>query len=446
MNNIMAHSASPKDYWQAARWTGKRAWKGWVSGGLMTLAASWCSAQPLALADLIETGVLNHPNLKAGLAAQRSAQRSLEAAEWQRYPTPSLSIEGVKASGNDTTYQADDKVTTLRLSQPLYTGGALTAQIDRAKAQLKIAQANVLEARQQLSLQVIQSYADWLSAELKTQAWRRSLVLHEKLLQTAKNRISQGVSSASDLSLVQGRLDATAAEVFSASLQAELALNRLREQLDMPLPADQLSLQPAAPFIGDLQLESLLQDAEAQSPALQRIHAQVGVQRAGTQEREAALLPDIALRVERQIGHFSISNTSPENRVFLSVSTKLGAGLSSMSAIASAKALEDSTEMETLGQRRALREQIVHAYRLHKSIPERKRLLTSALASSQLALESFERQFAAGRKSWLDLITAARDVAMHEAQMADLTGTEIQTAWQLKTLTANDLPAMDTQP
>jgi adhesin transport system outer membrane protein len=108
--------------------------------------------------------------------------------------------------------------------------------------------------------------------------------------------------------------------------------------------------------------------------------------------------------------------------------------------------LEDSTEMETLGQRRALREQIVHAYRLHKSIPERKRLLTSALASSQLALESFERQFAAGRKSWLDLITAARDVAMHEAQIADLKGAEIQTAWHLKTLTASDLADMDTQP
>jgi adhesin transport system outer membrane protein len=446
LNNIMANSVSPKDFKQADRGTGYRAWRGWLSGWLFMLAASWCSAQPLALADLIETGMQNHPNLKAGLAAQRAAQRSLEAAEWQRYPTPSLSIEGVKASGNDTSYQADDTVTTLRLSQPLYTGGALTAQIDRAKAQLRIAQANVLEARQQVSLQVIQSYADWLAAELKTQAWRRSLVLHEKLLQTAKNRINQGVSSASDLSLVQGRLDATASEVFSASLQAELALNRLREQLDMPLPADQLSLQAAAPFTGELHLDSLLQDAETQSPALRKIHAQAGVQRAGTQEREAALLPDIALRVERQIGHFSINNTSPENRVFLSVSTKLGAGLSSMSAIASAKALEDSAEMETLSQRRALREKIVNAYQLHKSFPERRRLLSSALASSQLALESFERQFAAGRKSWLDLITAARDVAMHEAQIADLKGAEIQTAWHLKTLTASDLADMDTQP
>jgi len=50
-------------------------------------------------------------------------------------------------------------------------------------------------------------------------------------------------------------------------------------------------------------------------------------------------------------------------------------------------------------------------------------------------LESFERQFNAGRKTWLDLMTVAKDVAQNEMQLAELRGAEIQTSWHLHILT-----------
>lgn len=392
-------------------------------------------SQEYGLPELIQLAINNHPLIKSAMSAEQAARKNIESVEWQLYPTPSITIEGVKSSATDINYRGDDKVTTLRLSQPLYNGGSHGAQLDRAKGNLKVNQANLRETSLQIAQRVVQYYADWLSAELKKQSWTKSQVIHEKLLQSAKNRISQGVSAPSDFILVQGRLDATKAEVFSATLQAELALNKLKEQLELPISTSRLQTNPASPLNPSSSLDNLLLDAEGFSPTIERAKAQVLIAQANASERQSALLPDVNLRVERQIGNFAIANTSPENRVFISLTTKFGAGLSSFSNIAAARALEESSQLEIQTQRRIIREQVVNDYTMSKSYKERLQTLTRSLEASQAVLDSFERQFASGRKSWLDLMTIAREVAQNEAQIADIKGADIQTAWRLHILT-----------
>ena len=398
------------------------------------------------LPELIQHAVNNHPLVKSAMATEQSAQKNIETVEWQIYPTPAIIVEGVKASSTDPNYKGDDKVTTLRLSQPLYSGGSFTAQLERAKANLKIAQATLRETSLQVAQKVVQSYTDWLSAELKTQSWKKSQAIHQKLLQSAKNRITQGVSAPSDFILVQGRLDATNAELFSASLQAELALNRLREQLDLPLTSAQIKSATVSPLDPTASLDQLLTAAQNQSPAIDKARSQVLVAQANAQERQSALLPDVSLRMERQYGNFGIPNTSAENRVFITLSTKFGAGLSSFSQISAARALEVSSQLEIQTQQRIIREQVVNDHAMSRSYKERLQTLMRSLEASQAVLDSFERQFASGRKSWLDLMTIAREVAQNEAQIADLKAAEMQTAWHLHLLTTSSYFSSKARP
>ena len=398
------------------------------------------------LPELIQHAVNNHPLVKSAMATEQSAQKNIETVEWQIYPTPAIIVEGVKASSTDPNYKGDDKVTTLRLSQPLYSGGSFTAQLERAKANLKIAQATLRETSLQVAQKVVQSYTDWLSAELKTQSWKKSQAIHQKLLQSAKNRITQGVSAPSDFILVQGRLDATNAELFSASLQAELALNRLREQLDLPLTSAQIKSATVSPLDPTASLDQLLTAAQNQSPAIDKARSQVLVAQANAQERQSALLPDVSLRMERQYGNFGIPNTSAENRVFITLSTKFGAGLSSFSQISAARALEESSQLEIQTQQRIIREQVVNDHAMSRSYKERLQTLMRSLEASQAVLDSFERQFASGRKSWLDLMTIAREVAQNEAQIADLKAAEMQTAWHLHLLTTGSYFSSKARP
>ena len=403
-------------------------------------------SQEYGLPELIQLAVNNHPLIKSGMAAEQSARKNIEAVEWQMYPTPTIIVEGVKASSSDINYKGDDKVTTLRLSQALFNGGSYNAQLDRAKANLKISQASLRETSQQIAQKVVQYYTDWLAAELKAQSWKKSQAIHQKLLQSAKNRIAQGVSAQSDLILVQGRLEATNAELFSASLQAELALNRLREQLDLQLNASQLKTNTPSPLDPSATLGFLLLEAENLSPSIEKAKSQVLVAQANSSERQSALWPDINLRVERQIGNFSYANAAAENRIFVTISTKLGAGLSSFSNIAAARALEESSQLEIQTQRRIIREQVVNDFATAKSFKERLQTLTRSLEASQSVLDSFERQFASGRKSWLDLMTIAREIAQNEAQIAELKATDTQTAWRLHILTTGSYFPIGTRP
>jgi adhesin transport system outer membrane protein len=57
--------------------------------------------------------------------------------------------------------------------------------------------------------------------------------------------------------------------------------------------------------------------------------------------------------------------------------------------------------------------------------------LGSATRASVEVLDSYERQFLAGRKQWLDLMNAAREQAQSESQLADALGALQLSGWRL---------------
>ena len=293
-------------------------WSSFFIGLLISLFHGWAAAQSLNLGQLIQLATESHPSVRAQLSNQKAAQSGIETAEYQGYPTPQLSYESVKKDSADPSYIGSDGVATVRITQPIFTGGQFTAQLDKAKANLQLSQASVRETRQQIALKVVQAYSDWSSAELKTQSIEKSLAIHQKLLQQAKNRIAQGASPQSDLTLVQGRLDATSGELFSAKLQSELAIQKLIELTGTTLSAPQLKADMTGPVQHTHILESLLANAQMQSPELQKAKAQALISRASAQEKAAALKPDIYVRAERQFGNY-FQPIPPHTHVFLLV-------------------------------------------------------------------------------------------------------------------------------
>jgi adhesin transport system outer membrane protein len=421
-------------------------WSSFFIGLLISLFHGWAAAQSLNLGQLIQLATESHPSVRAQLSNQKAAQSGIETAEYQRYPTPQLSYESVKKDSADPSYIGSDGVATVRITQPIFTGGQFTAQLDKAKANLQLSQASVRETRQQIALKVVQAYSDWSSAELKTQSIEKSLAIHQKLLQQAKNRIAQGASPQSDLTLVQGRLDATSGELFSAKLQSELAIQKLIELTGTTLSAPQLKADMTGPVQHTHILESLLANAQMQSPELQKAKAQALISRASAQEKAAALKPDIYVRAERQFGNYFSTDTTAHTRIFIGLTSKFGPGLSSLTQIDAAKAQEDTSEFEIQSQQRLVRELVMNDVSAIRSLKQRTQAIQGALSASQSVLESFERQFNAGRKTWLDLMTVAKDVAQNELQLAELRGAELQTSWHLHILTSDNYSPIHSKP
>ena len=187
------------------------------------------------LEPLISAVLLSHPSQRSQALLLQSAQAGVDNARWQFYPTPSLTVEQAKASATDLSYQGDRAVKKLSLQQPLWTGGRLTASLQKAQATVTVSQATMEEVRQQLALRVVQSYGDWMGAYLKILANEKSMTTHVRLLALVKGRIKEGVAPDSDLTLVVARLESLASDTSVVRAQHDIALARLGQLLGRPV-------------------------------------------------------------------------------------------------------------------------------------------------------------------------------------------------------------------
>ena len=381
--------------------------------------------------QLISAALQSHPAITAQQAQLRSANASVNAANWQYYPTPSIAIERASAKASDSAYLGDGTVTTARLQQPLWTGGRLTAGLRKAQAGVLLSQAALEEVRQQLALRVVQSYGDWLAAYLRTQAFEQSFTTHTRLRDQVKRRIEQGISPDSDLILAASRLQSVGADIEVAQSQQDIALARLGQLLGRPIEDTVLRAALASPLPVTATAQQLLALALASSPVLHKAQAQALIQETVVAERRADLSPEVYLRVEHQAGNPAVANTSAQNRLFVGLSSRLGAGLSSLSSIENARAQHQAALAEVDVQGRAVSEQVLADHVVVTSSGKRQRALSASLEAAMQVSESYDRQFLAGRKTWLDVMNTARELTQTQVQIADIQSAQTVASWRL---------------
>jgi adhesin transport system outer membrane protein len=374
---------------------------------------------PLGVAELTQATLTQHPSLRTAASRAEASRAEVEAARWQFWPAPSFGVERLQSGG--TGDDGDKTVGVLRLQQPLWTGGRLTAGLQKAQSNALQVEAESLEVRQSLVARVIQAWSEAVVALRKLDAQHQSLERHRRLSQMVERRLAEGASAQSDAALARSRIEILQAEIQLLQAQRDSAVDRLRLLTGQTIEAKDLALAHAGQSQARLTLGDLIGQAKAISPQLQKTQQASEVARANVDLAKASLLPEVFLRYEYQTGNFS-SNTPNTNRVFVSLNSALGAGLSSLSGVNAAVAQLTAAQQEMVEQEQALAEQVQLDFTLVQAAQARLRGLTLATQASADVLDSYERQFLAGRKQWLDLMNAAREQAQSESQLADAMG------------------------
>ncbi|RFO96298.1 hypothetical protein DIC66_13375 [Rhodoferax lacus] len=390
-----------------------------------------CIAQ--SLPELIDSILISHPSVRSQRALGESAKEAVQGAEWQFYPTPSIGFEQVDASRLDPNYPSfgDKNVTTLRLQQPLWTGGRLTAGLDRAKAAVVASQATLDSVRQDLALRVVQFYADWLGALLKRQAYEKSLKAHRTLQDQINRRIAGGVSPQSDLTLLLGRAQQTEADLSTAQAQEQSALGRLSQLLGHSLQARDMAATLSTPQAIAASAQELLEQAQAQNPGVIKLQAQAQIAEAEVTSAKADLKPEVYLRAESQYGSYATPGTPTLNRYFVGFSSRFGAGLSTLSQVSGAEARYQAALADIDSTRLSLGEQIQSDYAQAATGQLRLMALQASLESADNITRAWNRQFVAGRKTWTDVMNAARELAQLEAQIGDAKAAQLLVTWRM---------------
>ncbi len=410
----------------------------WLAGLLMLLCRP---AQAAGVAELLTLVMEGHPSLQSQSRLVDGAQAELRGANWQFYPTPSVSTEQVNAARNDALYSKDGRVTTFRLQQPVWTGGRLSAGVSRAEAAVAAAQAQVEESRQTLALRALQTWGEWKLGEQKVQIQREVLQAHEQLRDLIRRRVEAGLSAEADEVLAQSRLEQVRADLAGAQAQLAAALARFEQLAGQRLEPARLASFVVPPRPVRDELPALLERAWRHSPTALKLQAQMKQQDMELQLRKAQLMPEVYVRAEHQQGSYSATGASSGNRLFLGLSFSPGAGLSATAGIDAVLARQQAMQAEMEVSRRSLNEQVSVEQIQLLSLEARERSLRAGLGWTQAMVDSWARQFRNGRKTWVEVMNAARELAQAQAALADAEVGQRVAQWRLAVL-AEGLPAV----
>lgn len=373
-----------------------------------TPAQGWRFEQALA------TALATHPAVLGKQASVEAAGAELDEARWQRFPSPSFETNQY-ASGGLTN--------VLRVDQPVWTGGRISAGISGAERRVEAAGASVLEMRQDISLRVIAAWTDACRHEARLTHARTAVQEHERLLALISRRVDNEVSPPVDRDFAQSRLLQARNDLATVTQARNAALAQLSQLVGEPID---LAAQLPAVEPGAAARELLLERAVDHAPALQRLRAEEGAAEADVSQRRASLMPRVGVRLERTTGPLA------DSRALLVVSVQPGAGLAANSAVHAARSRRDAARLARDAAQRDLQAQVTLDWDDWQFAQQRLQTAQQARAVSAEVFESYTRQYTTGRKTWIDVLNAVREVTQADFQRADAQAQVVAAALRLR--------------
>jgi len=381
-------------------------------------AVTHAGVQPLTVEALYAAVQQTHPLLQAARLEVQAGAIDVSAVERQRWPALSTVVESY--TGNSTSLPSR----ILRVQQVVWDGGLVSSRVTEAENQLIISHLRVEQQQKQLFLQLTNAWQSMLAARARVQVAQKTLERLNGFKLQMQRRVDAEASSRIDLVFANSRQLQTQVELEAAQRNLNVALLKL-EQLSsevnlrqrlpslMPVPP----LKSAEPFFNQL-MQTDWFDLTNRAPAVQIARREVISAQNRLRTKEAERWPQLYVRVDKPLANNYV-NTNHSTVTFAGLSYTPGAGFANL------------VEAQALAQRIAKADQSVEAAMkdMQETLHNEREEFTNAygqisaleksVAGSDMVLASFERQFQANRKTWLDLLNQVRELAQNEYALGD---------------------------
>jgi outer membrane protein len=181
---------------------------------LAVLVASGACAETLA--DAIALAYQTNPTLQGQRATQRVLDESVVQARSGFRPQVGLSASAT-ATDNEGD-QSDRKASsaTLSASQPLFTGGRVSAQVDAAAADVESGRESLRRVESSVLLSVIQAYVDVRRGEEALRISQENVTVLSRQREESQARFEVGEITRTNVAQAEARLAAAQASLASA--------------------------------------------------------------------------------------------------------------------------------------------------------------------------------------------------------------------------------------
>ena len=371
----------------------------------------------------------NHPSVAYAADQLSVAKTELDGAQWGYYP--SLSVDG-------TSPVDDSSQLSFSVEQPLYTAGRVGASVASATHGVDIAVQQVDETLLNVKLQIAIAYADLLRADYRAEVANANIEELRLLHEVISRRVEQQITPRAEQTLVFARLQQARSELFQIDGLREQAKNRIQTATGESLSkAQKLSCNLPAQMSEARLYESALDF----SPAMDRLGSSRQQANADVSVAQANQWPKLVLGAQHVTD--SSFNGDSDSSLFFGFRYQLQDGLSVRSQIGTAKAMLSAVNSSERLFIEELRQQVASLVRDYQAADNQLEPLQNLVASNQDLIDSYLRQYRAGKKSWLDVVNAQREKAQAEFMLSDVKAQRCSTVAQLGLLVGKDFTSFN---
>lgn len=390
----------------------------------LLLATVALPASAMDLAQALTAARVNNPELAQVVAEGDAAVARLRRARAARGPT--VALTGMIAGGQSDLdgffgFEQQDVTPSsvaVELTQPLFTGGALRAGVTGAHAHRRRADQTLRAAAAQLTVAVVQAYADvQVAGEALLTAQRQSALMAE-LARQAAERFEAGEIPRSDYAEATARR----AQALAARAAAEAGLESARGEFTriVGLPPEALSALPEAPESAQ-SLEAFLAQAAASSPDISAAEAGAEVARARLRAARAAHGPSLTLSAQAsQVrDQFLPGYRNDEWRVGMQGRWVLFDSGSTAASVSEQAAGVRAAEAQARAARAAVEAGAISAFHADHSARLRRVAARAVFEASEISARSVAEEVAAAERPLVDRLDAETRLADAERGRAD---------------------------
>ena len=394
-----------------ARESGGRGPRRGAGALLCVLALSAAApAGALTLEEALAEAALANPTLRAAREQARAGHEGLAIARSEWLPTIDLNASWFRNRAEFANSFFDSsgerRSAGLTWTQNLYRGGASTAALRLAEANVARGHAQVEDTEQSVFLQVATAYLDVLRAGHTVRLRRESLAAFDERVRDAAAQFRVGDRTQADVSQAEAERDLALAEVAAAEADLDVQRALFRTLVGGPPDGLEAAREPSGlPESLDAAQEAARRDRPAARAAQLAVRsAELAVRSVAA---EAGPRVDLRAGYTREKADSAFSPTSDAN-----VNLQLAMPL--YRAGATGARLREARR--TLAQRRdqlaAAENDAAHraasAWRGLESARERHAALEAAAAASRAALRAIRREAEIGERTTREVLDAER--------------------------------------
>ncbi|HEX2526641.1 MAG TPA: TolC family outer membrane protein [Geminicoccus sp.] len=400
-----------------------------VTTAIVSLAMGTAEAQTLR--ESLASAYNTNPDLGAARAELRATDelvsQALSGYRPQVGAQASYDIIDLATSQGDATL--DSSAVGLTVTQPLYRGGGLDANLRGSENTVRASRANLIATEQQVLYDAVQAYAGvWRDRSVVELAIANEKRL-QRQLQATRDRFNVGEVARTDVAQAEARLSDAVASRVEAEGQLQNSIATFRrvvslepDHVDQPVKPSEL---PAN--------EAQAQELAAANPNIASAQYTLAAARDDIDVAFSQILPQVDLRASTSYANEPSSNLEWQRdaSIGVQVTVPLYQGGAEYSQVRQNKQIARQRDQQLLSTQRSVAENVTTAWETLQTNTANISSRQSSVRANRIALEGVEQEAQVGSRTVLDVLDAEQELFSSQVELVRAQANEVIAAYAL---------------